>query len=133
MPPCHAPVADEPHRFCVTGSRLLDSFNYVSNTIATPDIPDSDERLLATGTTRLTHWPMRQEGYGSMRLSCPARSTTPTSSPPPSLTRSNESSAEPRVAVRKDCAVKFYDVNVRGADGSPKRISGAGTYGLTCP
>ena len=49
------------------------------------------------------------------------------------LTRSNESSAESRVAVSNGyCAVKFYDVNVRGTnlkgvDGPPKRISNAST------
>jgi len=54
-----------------------------------------------------------------------------------SLTRSNESSAEPRVAVSdNDCAAKFYDVNVRGTkgiDGPPKRISDAGTLRLDVP
>jgi hypothetical protein len=54
-----------------------------------------------------------------------------------SLTRSNESSAEPRVAVsNNDCTVKFFDVNVRGAkgvDGPPKRISEAGTLRLDVP
>jgi hypothetical protein len=54
-----------------------------------------------------------------------------------SLTRSNESSAEPRVAVsNNDCTVKFFDVNVqdaKGVDGPPKRISKAGTLRLDVP
>jgi WD40 repeat protein len=54
-----------------------------------------------------------------------------------SLTRSNESSAEPRIVVsNNDCTVKFFDVNVRGAkgvDGPPKRISEAGTLRLDVP
>jgi hypothetical protein len=54
-----------------------------------------------------------------------------------SLTRSNESSAEPCVAVSSnDCTVKFFDVNVRGAkgvDGPPKRINKAGTLRLDVP
>ena len=54
-----------------------------------------------------------------------------------SLTRSHESSAEPRVAVsNNDCTIKFYDVNVRGSkgvDGPPKRISEAGTLRLDVP
>lgn len=51
-----------------------------------------------------------------------------------SLTRSNESSAEPRVAVsNNDCSIKFYDINVRGSkgvDGPPTRISEVGTLKL---
>jgi len=54
-----------------------------------------------------------------------------------SLSRSNKSSAEPRVAVsNNDCTVKFYDANVRGTkgvDSPPKRISDAGTLRLDVP
>ena len=55
-----------------------------------------------------------------------------------SLTRSNESSAEPRVAVSNNGCVKFFDVNInmlgaKGVDGPPKRISEAGTLRLDVP
>ena len=132
----------------------LVSLNYVPNTIASLNIPDSDERLLAAGGQD-----------AELHLSIHSRHTSPrnSSDPPPrgsrrlwqydgvlsgsinnsvlltslSLTRSNESSAEPRVAVsNNDCTVKFFDVNVRGAkgvDGPPKRISDAGTLRLDVP
>ncbi|KAI0289717.1 hypothetical protein BC826DRAFT_1030078 [Russula brevipes] len=132
----------------------LVSLNYVPNTIASLHIPDSDERLLAAGGQD-----------AELHLSIHSRHTSPrnSSDSPPrssrrlwqydgvlsgsinnsvlltslSLTRSNESSAEPRVAVsNNDCTVKFFDVNVRGAkgvDGPPKRISEAGTLRLDVP
>jgi hypothetical protein len=132
----------------------LVSLNYVPNTISSLNIPDSDERLLAAGGQD-----------AELHLSIHSRRTSPrnSSDSPPhgsrrlwqydgllsgsinnsvlltslSLTRSNESSAEPRVAVsNNDCTVKFFDVNVRGAkgvDGPPKRISEAGTLRLDVP
>jgi hypothetical protein len=124
------------------------------NTIASLHIPDSDERLLAAGGQD-----------AELHLSIYSRRTSPRSTSDPasrasrrlwqyddvlsgsinnsvlltslSLTRSNESSAEPRVAVsNNDCTVKFFDVNVRGAkgvDGPPKRISEVGTLRLDVP
>lgn len=132
----------------------LVSLNYVPNTIASLNIPDSDERLLAAGGQD-----------AELHLSIHSRHASPrnSSDTPPrssrrlwqydgvlsgsinnsvlltslSLTRSNESSAEPRVAVsNNDCTIKFFDVNVRGAkgvDGPPKRISEAGTLRLDVP
>jgi hypothetical protein len=124
------------------------------NTIASLHIPDSDERLLAAGGQD-----------AELHLSIHSRRPSPRSTSDPasrgsrrlwqyddvlsgsinnsvlltslSLTRSNESSPEPRVAVsNNDCTVKFFDVNVRGAkgvDGPPKRISEVGTLRLDVP
>jgi hypothetical protein len=54
-----------------------------------------------------------------------------------SLTCSNESSAEPHIAVsNNDCTIKFFDVNMRGTKGvdvPPKRIMKHACYGLMCP
>jgi hypothetical protein len=50
-----------------------------------------------------------------------------------SLTRSHESSVEPRVAVsNNDCTVKFYDVPIRGQN-PPKAIEEAGILRLDVP
>ncbi|KAI0260442.1 hypothetical protein BC834DRAFT_973451 [Gloeopeniophorella convolvens] len=135
----------------------LVTLNYIPNTIASLNIPDSDERLLAAGgqdaelhlsihsrrpaapvfepeepdAARASRRLWQYDGVlsGSINNSVLLTSL--------SLTRSNESSAEPRVAVsNNDCTVKFYDVNVRGAkgvDGPPKRISDAGTLRLDVP
>ena len=90
--PCHAPAADEPYRFCVTGPNAV-GLSTMSRTQSPPSkysIPTSASSLQAgrtpstpTGplqthiTARLlTHRPMPQEGYGSMMASCLARSTT---------------------------------------------------------
>jgi len=132
----------------------LVSLNYVPNTIASLNIPDSNERLLAAGgqdaelhlsihsrrtSSRISSgspsrgsrrlWQYDGVLSGSINNSVLLTSL--------SLTRSNESSAEPRVAVsNNDCTVKFFDVNVRGAkgvDGPPKRINEAGTLRLDVP
>ena len=91
--PCHAPAADEPYRFCVTGSNAV-GLSTMSRTRSPPStypIPTSASSLQAGRTpsytyrstpdthhrvTHLTHRLMPQEGYGSMMASCLARSTT---------------------------------------------------------
>ncbi|KAH9957109.1 hypothetical protein BC827DRAFT_1138375 [Russula dissimulans] len=132
----------------------LVSLNYVPNTMASLHIPDSDERLLAAGgqdaelhlsihsrrssprasSDSPSHGSRRLWQYDGVLSGSINNSVLLTSL---SLTRSNESSAEPRVAVsNNDCTVKFFDVNVRGAkgvDGPPKRISEAGTLRLDVP
>jgi hypothetical protein len=134
----------------------LVTLNYIPNTIASLQIPDTDERLLATGgQDSELHLSIH-----SRRTSSP-RNSSNTASPCPtrrlwqydnvlsgsinnsvlltslSLTRSNESSAEPRVAIsNNDCTVKFFDVNVcgaKGVDGPPKRINEVGTLQLDVP
>lgn len=134
----------------------LASLNYIPNTIASLHIPDTDERLLAAGGQDAEiHLSIHSRRNSSAR-----NVSDPTSQRPSrrlwqydnvlsgsinnsvlltslSLTRSNESSAEPRVAVsNNDCTVKFFDVNVRGTkgvDGPPKRISEVGTLRLDVP
>ncbi|KAH9972389.1 hypothetical protein BJV74DRAFT_210575 [Russula compacta] len=133
----------------------LVSLVFIPNTIASLPIPDSDERLLAAG------------GQGAeLHLSIHSRRTStgdPSDDPPShgsrslwqydgvlsgsinnsvlltslNLTRSNESSAEPRVVVsNNDSTVKFFDVNVRGSssvDGPSERIKEVGTLLLDVP
>lgn len=134
----------------------LVSLNYVPNTIASLHIPDTNERLLAAGGQDAE----LHLSIHSRRTPSP-RNSSDTVSPRPtrrlwqydnvlsgsinnsvlltslSLSRSNESSAEPRVAVsNNDCTVKFFDVNVRGTkgvDGPPKRISEVGALRLDVP
>ncbi|KAI0058752.1 hypothetical protein BV25DRAFT_1901973 [Artomyces pyxidatus] len=118
----------------------LVQLNYVPNTIASLQIPGSDERLLAAGgqdaelhlsihskraapTRSRRLWQYDSILSGSINNSVLLTSL--------SLTRSNESSAEPRVAVsNNDCTVKFFDVNVRGS-GPPKRITSISPDGRT--
>ncbi|THH05792.1 hypothetical protein EW146_g9807 [Bondarzewia mesenterica] len=128
--------------------------NFIPNTIASLRIPDSNERLIAAGGQDAelhlsihTRRPKRRTAadappvrtrrlwqYDSVLPGSINNSVLLTSL---SLTRSHESSAEPRVAVsNNDCTVKFYDVNVRGSkgvDGPPQRISEAGTLRLDVP
>ena len=134
----------------------LVSLNYVPNTIASLPIPDTDERLLAAGGQDAEiHLSIHSRRNPSPRNSSDTASPRPTRRlwqydnvlsgsinnsvllTSLSLTRSNESSAEPRVAVsNNDCTVKFFDVNVRGTkgvDGPPKRISEVGTLRLDVP
>ena len=122
--------------------------------IALLDVPDSDERVLAAGgqdaelhlsihsrhasprdsSSLQAHAPRRLWQYDGVLSGSINNSVLLISL---SLTRSNESSAEPRVAVsNNDYTVKFYDINVHGAksvDGPPKRISDAGTLWLDIP
>ncbi|KAI9511910.1 hypothetical protein F5148DRAFT_1167363 [Russula earlei] len=137
-----------------SAQKSLVTLNYAPNTIASLHIPDSDERLLAAGgqdaELHLSIHSRRGSPRGSSdsaprgsrrlwqydgALSGSINNSVLLTSL--SLTRSNESSAEPRVAVsNNDCTVKFFDVNVRGAkgvDGPPKRISEAGTLRLEVP
>ncbi|KAF8269913.1 WD40-repeat-containing domain protein [Lactarius quietus] len=120
------------------------------------NIPDTNERLLAAGGQDAE----LHLSIHSRRNPSPRSSSDPASQRPTrrlwqydnilsgsinnsvlltslSLTRSNESSAEPRVAVsNNDCTVKFFDVNVRGTkgvDGPPKRITEVGTLRLDVP
>jgi len=134
----------------------LVSLNYVPNTIASLPIPDTDERLLAAGGQDAEiHLSIHSRRNPSPRNSSDTASPRPTRRlwqydnvlsgsinnsvllTSLSLTRSNESSAEPRVAVsNNDCTVKFFDVNVRGTkgvDGPPKRINEVGTLRLDVP
>ncbi|KAI0052340.1 hypothetical protein FA95DRAFT_1483919 [Auriscalpium vulgare] len=132
---------------------------FTPNTIASLHIPDSDERLLAAGgqdaELHLSIHSKRPSTSDGHQLATRPRSTTRTRRlwqydssltgsinnsvllTSLSLTRSHESSSEPRVAVsNNDCTVKFFDVNVRGSkgvDGPPKRISEAGTLRLDVP
>ena len=113
----------------------LVSLNYVPNTIASLNIPDSNERLLAAGgqdaelhlSIHSRHTSPRSSSdlpsHGSRRLwqydgvlsGSINNSVLLTSL---SLTRSNESSAEPRVAVsNNDCTVKVFDVSSAGRQG----------------
>ncbi|KAA1477153.1 hypothetical protein DENSPDRAFT_844330 [Dentipellis sp. KUC8613] len=133
----------------------LANLNFVPNTIASLPVPDSHERLIAAGgqeaelhlslhsghpssaRRRGSLAPVRSQRlwqYDSVLSGSINNSVLLTSL---SLTRSHESSAEPRVAVsNNDCTVKFYDVNVRGSkgvDGPPKRISEAGTLRVDVP
>ena len=134
----------------------LVTLNYVPNTIASLQIPDTNERLLAAGGQDAElHLSIHSRRTPSPRNSSDTVSSRPTRRlwqydnvlsgsinnsvllTSLSLTRSNESSAEPRVAVsNNDCTVKFFDVNVRGAkgvDGPPKRINEVGTLRLDVP
>ncbi|KAI9439695.1 WD40-repeat-containing domain protein [Lactarius indigo] len=134
----------------------LVSLNYIPNTIASLPIPDTDERLLAAGGQDAElHLSIHSRRNPSPRNSSHTAPPRPTRRlwqydnvlsgsinnsvllTSLSLTRSNESSAEPRVAVsNNDCTVKFFDVNVRGTkgvDGPPKRISEVGTLRLDVP
>ncbi|TFY66359.1 hypothetical protein EVG20_g4730, partial [Dentipellis fragilis] len=133
----------------------LANLNFVPNTIASLPVPDSHERLVAAGgqeaelhlslhsghpssaRRRGSRAPVRSQRlwqYDCVLSGSINNSVLLTSL---SLTRSHESSAEPRVAVsNNDCTVKFYDVNVRGSkgvDGPPKRISEAGTLRVDVP
>ncbi|KAI0313643.1 hypothetical protein OF83DRAFT_513177 [Amylostereum chailletii] len=140
----------------------LVTLGFTPNTIASLQIPDSNERLLAAGG-------QDAELHLSIhtRRGAPTRRDLSDGIPPRSddrartrrlwqydgmlsgsinnsvllsslsLTRSHESSAEPRVAVsNNDCTIKFFDVNVRGSkgvDGPPKRISEVGMLRLDVP
>jgi len=140
----------------------LVTLDFVPNTIASLQLPDSDERLLAAGgqDTEL-HLSIHAKRSSSSSRDGPDRSHAGWRTGPRtrrlwqydtpltgsinnsvlltslSMTRSNESSAEPRVAVsNNDCTVKFFDVNVRGSkgvDGPARRISEAGTLRLDVP
>ena len=148
--------ADETDSLGPQAPTPLVSLNYVPNTIASLHIPDTNERLLAAGGQDAE----LHLSIHSRRNSTPRNPSDPASPRPTrrlwqydnilsgsinnsvlltslSLTRSNESSAEPRVAVsNNDCTVKFFDVNVRGTkgvDGPPKRITEVGTLRLDVP
>ncbi|TFY83422.1 hypothetical protein EWM64_g601 [Hericium alpestre] len=132
----------------------LANLGFVPNTIASLPIPGSEERLIAaggqeaelhlsihssrpTGAEPRRAWmgrPRRLWQFDNVLTGSINNSVLLTSL---SLTRSHESSAEPRVAVsNNDCTVKFYDVNVRGArgpEGLCKRISEAGTLRIDVP
>lgn len=109
--------------------RVLANLPFVPNTLTALPIPDSTHTLLAAGgqdadlhlsmhssTTSPSshrrgsrpHWQYDTQLHGSINNSVMLTSL--------SLTKSNVSSVEPRVAVsNNDCSVKFYDVNIRGA------------------
>ncbi|KAF9493345.1 hypothetical protein BDN71DRAFT_1395278 [Pleurotus eryngii] len=112
--------------------RTVTSLNWTPNTIASIPIDDADSTLIAVGgqeaeihislhRKRRTLWQLERTLAGSINNSVLLTS------------RSNESSAEPRVGIsNNDCSVKFYDVPIR-AQSHSKQLKESGILRLNVP
>ncbi|KAG8213134.1 hypothetical protein J3R82DRAFT_11538 [Butyriboletus roseoflavus] len=132
--------------------RSIADLSFNPNTLASIQLPDSDTTLLAAGGQEAEiHLSLHQPSSRSQRREDPSprlrcnnaiwqyyrklhgsiNNSVLLSSL--SLTRSGESSVEPRLVVsNNDCTVRFYDVAVRG-ESSPKDLRQSGNLKLEEP
>ncbi|KAI6042499.1 hypothetical protein EDC04DRAFT_3088512 [Pisolithus marmoratus] len=104
--------------------RTIADLTFIPNTLASLHVPGTDKTLLAAGG-------QEAEIHLSLHNRSERREDNP--SRPHSLTRSNESSVEPRLVVsNNDWKVKFYDVPVC-EDSAPKEIRPCGLLRLEEP
>ncbi|KAJ8516621.1 hypothetical protein ONZ45_g6092 [Pleurotus djamor] len=100
-----------------TPPRIVSNLSFTPNTISSLPLQDGDSTLIAAGG---------QEAEIHISVHRKKR-------PIWHLSRSNESSVEPRAGIsNNDCSVRFYDLPIRGHS-QPKELKEAGLLRLTVP
>jgi hypothetical protein len=134
----------------------LVTLNYIPNTIASLQIPDTDERLLAAGgqdselhlsihsrrtssprNSSNTASPAPREGYGNTTMSCQDPSTTPSFLPPSALPAQTRAAPNPvsrsAITTAPSNSSTSMCVALRALTAHRSASTKSARYGLTCP
>ena len=130
-----------PPRRCPQEPEVIVDLEFTPNTLASLSVPATDQTLLAAGGQdaeihlslhKRSSRRARTDPIWSFENRLDASINNSVLLTSLSLTRSQESSAEPRIAVsNNDCTVKFFDVPVRNR--RPSKLEEVGFIRLNVP